>query len=187
MFPVGRLDRDTTGLLLLTDDGDLAYMLLKPLFHVDKEYWLRLRGQVERGDTRLEALRHGLDLGDGRHDARALDVRVCAGGATWTGARMVLDEGRYRQIRRMCRAAKFYLDHLHRVRVGPVRLGAIGPGQVRALTEGEIEALWTACGGRDLARTRAIEALRRGAQRAHEAGQPRARVERWLEAWDGSE
>lgn len=156
-IPVGRLDRDTTGLLLLTDDGDLAYMLIGPA-HVPREYRATVEGRVRPDDTRLQALREGFDIGSG--DARGHNVRVVSGTAATTSFRLDIDEGRYRQVRRMCRGAGFHLTALHRTRLGPLRLGALEPGGMRPLTPDEVGCIWASVGGRARVHARQRAALR---------------------------
>jgi pseudouridine synthase len=186
-FAVGRLDAETTGLLLITDDGDLSYMLLNPASHVVKEYHITARGEVSDADVRLARLVEGVDIGDGKHAAQALSARVIGALAPdERGARTLvaleLGEGRYRQVRKMCRAVGLRLLHLHRVRVGPLELGALEPGAMRALKEGEVAALWAAVGGREAAQAAALEALRGQAVKRRCAGAPDERLERWLAA-----
>lgn len=178
--PVGRLDAETTGAILLTDDGDLTYLLLEPLFHVEKEYWLRLAGVIDPEDARLQSMLDGVDIGDGKEPAAALSLRASSGGKDWTAVRMCIDEGRHRQIRRMCRRSRLYLRHLHRVRIGPVRLAGTPVGQLRHLSPDEVATLYEAAGGRHLPRTRAIEALVARAALWREEGRPHERLEAWL-------
>lgn len=178
-FAVGRLDRETTGLLLFTDDGDLAYMLLKPRFHVPKEYHLQTRGRVAADDPRLAALLAGVDLHDG--PARALALRVCAYGPGWTHLRMVIDEGRNRQVRRMSRHVNLYLEHLHRARLGPLRLDGLPAGDVRSLTPDAYDDLWDAVGGRAAFALGVWRALWRRHLRLDAAGTPDARLGAFLE------
>lgn len=130
---VGRLDRDTEGLLLLTNDGDVAHALLHPSNQIEREYHVRVEG--EPGDRELEILKRGVDLEDGV--ARAREVRRKGPGAL----RMILTEGRKREVRRMLLAVGHPVVALRRVRFGPLRLGDLAPGQMRALTEPEILAL----------------------------------------------
>ena len=155
-------------------------MMLHPLFHLPKTYHLRLGERLDSHDPRLQLLREGVDIGDGKPAARALDVRVTGGGAGWTGVRMTLEEGRHRQVRRMCRAARLALEHLHRVSFGPVRLGGCPQGEVRQLGAHEIAALWEAVGGAHVPRERAIKALERRSKAWREQGNPDTRLERWL-------
>ena len=130
---VGRLDRDTEGLLLLTNDGDLAHALLHPSNEIAREYHVRVEG--EPGDRELDILRRGVDLEDGV--ARAREVRRKRDG----GLRLVLTEGRKREVRRMLKAVGHPVVELRRVRFGPLRLGDLAPGQMRELTEPEVVAL----------------------------------------------
>jgi 23S rRNA pseudouridine2605 synthase len=177
VFPVGRLDAETTGLLLLTDDGDLSYMLLRPHFHVTKEYHLRLRAPLEPEDPRLARLIAGVDIGDGKHPACALSVRLIEP----TLVAVELGEGRNRQVRKMSRAVRLGLDQLHRARFGPLELGELASGQTRALSEEEVARLWDAVGGRARSTERAVVALARQAAALREAGTPHLRLESWLE------
>jgi 23S rRNA pseudouridine2605 synthase len=132
-FPVGRLDRDSSGLLLLTDDGDLAHRLMHPRHKVAKLYLVTCDASLPRGGARrLEA---GIPLEDGV--ARALRVSALGDGLY----RVVLGEGRKRQIRRMFRALGVRVTHLQRVQVGGVELGDLAEGRWRELTAVEIQAL----------------------------------------------
>jgi 23S rRNA pseudouridine2605 synthase len=137
VFPVGRLDRDSEGLLLLTNDGDLANGLMHPRFGIEKEYLAEVEGvPTERHAARLK---RGVALDDG--PARAKDARV-AGRAAGRGAmRVVMTEGRKREVRRLLAAVGLPVTRLVRVRVGPVRLERLGPGEVRELTHEEVVAL----------------------------------------------
>lgn len=180
VFPVGRLDRETTGALLLTDDGDLAYMLLKHKFHVLKEYHLCLQGDAPLLGGKLELLREGVDIGDGKGIARAHNIWMCASGDGWSTARLTLDEGRNRQVRRMCRAAQLKLLHLHRTKIGPLSITGLEEGAMRALTQDELDALWTACGGVLLPKQQAVAALAKKWSFMHERGEHDERLYAWL-------
>jgi len=137
LYPVGRLDYDSEGLLLLTDDGDLAMRLTHPRYGVEKEYHALVRGRVER-DV-LDRLSAGVVL-DGRPTAPArFDVLDEVPLGTWL--RVVLHEGRNRQIRRMVETVGLEVLRLVRVRVGAVRLGRLAPGEWRKLTQAEIAVL----------------------------------------------
>lgn len=141
VFSVGRLDFETTGLLLVTDDGDLAWALTHPSRGVDKEYEARIAAPLEA--DALQRLRTGLDLDDGpTAPCTATQERH---GRT-TIVRLVLHEGRKRQVRRMLAALGAPVLALHRVRFGPVRLGNLAPGAVRAATAVEQAALRQAAG-----------------------------------------
>jgi 23S rRNA pseudouridine2605 synthase len=133
VFPVGRLDADTEGLLLLTNDGDATHRLTHPSFGVEKEYLAHVAGTPSRGA--LRRLREGVDLDDGptapaKVSAVAPDV-----------VRLVIHEGRNRQVRRMCEAVGHPVQRLVRVRIGPIRDQHLAPGAWRALEPAEIRAL----------------------------------------------
>ncbi|MEW6059437.1 MAG: pseudouridine synthase [Actinomycetota bacterium] len=142
VFPVGRLDRDTEGLLLLTNDGKLAHRLMHPRYGVEREYLAEVDGlPTERG---LGRLRRGVELEDG--PARALEARSAGRSRARGAVRLVMGEGRKREVRRMLTAVGLPVLRLVRVRVGPVRLGSLRPGAVRELTADEIRALYMAAG-----------------------------------------
>jgi 23S rRNA pseudouridine2605 synthase len=133
LYPVGRLDADTTGLILLTDDGELAHMLTHPRFEVPKTYRARVAGHP---DVRaLRALREGVELDDGR--TAPARVRLLQGG----GLEITIHEGRKRQIRRMCAAVGHEVLALQRVAFGPLALGGLQPGRHRRLSPAEVAAL----------------------------------------------
>src|SRR5579863_1945081 len=137
VFPVGRLDYDTTGILLLTDDGDLAHRLLHPRFGVDKTYRATIAGRLSSGDVRR--LLQGLAMDGGR--AAGARVRVLAGRHDRSVVDVTIHEGRNRQVRRMFETLGHPVLELTRTRFGPLKLGALPPGNVRGLTEKEVEAL----------------------------------------------
>jgi len=137
VFPVGRLDRDTEGLLLLTNDGELANRLLHPRYGVEREYLAEVEGRpTERA---LTALRRGVELEDG--PARATSVRRVEGSGKRGAVRVVMTEGRKREVRRLLAAVGLRVRRLVRVRVGPIRLGRLRPGEVRDLEPGEVREL----------------------------------------------
>lgn len=179
VFPVGRLDRATTGMLLFTNDGDLANAILHPDHQTEKVYWLWLDEHVADDDPRLAQWTLGVPLGD--HVARAVSVRVQYRTESYTELLVTLCEGKNRQIRRMCRALDFYLTHLHRKSVGPLALGSLGVGEWRPLSAREVEQLWHAAGGRHWATQRKIAALVSRARERRERGEPDLRLEAWLE------
>ncbi|HEX6132559.1 MAG TPA: pseudouridine synthase [Longimicrobiales bacterium] len=133
LFYVGRLDFDSEGLVLLTNDGDTAHRLLHPRYGVDREYDVELDAAID--DAALEQLRRGVQLEDGR--ARARSVRRKG------GQRVVLTlrEGRKREVRRMFAELGYQVRRLRRVRYGPIRLGRLGSGEWRALEPREMDAL----------------------------------------------
>jgi 23S rRNA pseudouridine2605 synthase len=139
VFPVGRLDFASEGLIVLTNDGELAYHLTHPRFGVAKEYVVEVEGELSRGAIRR--LRQGVELDDGI-TARA---RVTSLGPH--AARITIHEGRNRQVRRMCEAVGNPVRRLVRTRIGPVADPKLAPGQWRDLGGSEIRALWQAATG----------------------------------------
>lgn len=131
--PLGRLDMESRGLLLLSEDGVLAKAIIGPVSEIDKEYIVTVAGKVDR--AKVQKLRHGLEL-DGRQlkPARVTldDTQVL---------RFVLTEGRNRQIRRMCELVELEVTDLVRVRIGPLKLGDLAEGKWRHLTAPERDAL----------------------------------------------
>ena len=136
LFPVGRLDKDTTGLLLLTDDGPLAHALLTPRYHVDKVYRARVEGRVDQGD--VEALAAGLVLEDGLHCLPA-GLEPLGDGSECL---VTLQEGKYHQVKRMLAARGKPVVSLHRLSMGPLVLDeGLEPGNWRFLTDRETAQL----------------------------------------------
>ena len=133
VYPVGRLDADTEGLLVLTNDGDLAHRLTHPSFGVDKEYLAEVEGRPARGA--LRRLREGVDLDDGR----TAPARVSLVGENTL--RITIHEGRNRQVRRMAEAIGHPVRRLVRVRIGPLSDRRLAPGAWRPLTQAEVRAL----------------------------------------------
>ena len=137
LVPVGRLDAQTTGLLLLTNDGDLAHRISHPSSEIEKEYELLLAPPTPERD--LDALAAGPTLEDGRMlPPKLTDLRTTPDGTT---LRLTIHEGRNRIIRRACAAVGLDLVFLKRVRVGPVELGDLPEGRHRPLTGRELEGL----------------------------------------------
>jgi pseudouridine synthase len=179
-FPVGRLDRETTGILLFTNDGDLANAVLRPDHLTTKTYWLWLDEALTEGDPRLDQLIRGVP-----HRGELLcaqGVQVVARSEYATELELTLTEGRNRQIRHMCRALDLHLVHLHRRRIGPLTDAGLELGSFRLLGDSEVRALWTAVGGEEDLRQRKVVALRRQAESARAAGTPIQRLEEWLQA-----
>jgi len=133
LYPVGRLDADTTGLILLTNDGDLAYALTHPSFEVPRTYRARVEGRLD--ERALRALREGIELEDGR----TAPARVRRVGAH--EVELTIHEGRKRQVKRMLAAVGHPVIALQRVAFGPLRLGELAPGKHRRLTAAEVERL----------------------------------------------
>jgi 23S rRNA pseudouridine2605 synthase len=136
VFPVGRLDWSSEGLLILTNDGDLAYRLTHPANHVAKVYRVKVKGSVEEDD--LRALRRGLIL-DGRRTLPARVERISGQVNSWL--EVTLYEGRKNQIRRMLDRLGHRVQKLKRIAIGPIRDRALKPGEWRRLTPDEIRRL----------------------------------------------
>jgi 23S rRNA pseudouridine2605 synthase len=139
VFAVGRLDRHTEGLLILTNDGALAQLLTHPSHGVPKEYVAEVAGGTPAPGA-LRSLRQGIELEDGL--TAPAEVGVLAEGVL----RIVIHEGRNRQVRRMCSAIGHPVQRLVRTRIGPVRDPNLPPGKWRALEAGEVRALAAAAG-----------------------------------------
>jgi 23S rRNA pseudouridine2605 synthase len=142
LFYVGRLDADTRGLILVTDDGLLANRLAHPRHKVPKEYVAVVRGIP--GERDLNQLRHGIDLEDGR--TQPAEVQLLGSAAGVSDLRIVIREGRNRQIRRMLAAVGHEVRQLRRTAFGPVRLGRLKEGGYRKLRPDEVSALRRAAG-----------------------------------------
>jgi 23S rRNA pseudouridine2605 synthase len=136
VFPVGRLDADTEGLLILTNDGDLTHRLTHPSFGVEKEYLAEVRGEPHAGIIRR--LREGVELEDGA-TAPAKVSQVAP-----NLLRITIHEGRNRQVRRMCEAVGHPVVRLVRSRIGPLAERRLKPGEWRGLTVKEVRALQSA-------------------------------------------
>jgi 23S rRNA pseudouridine2605 synthase len=176
-LPVGRLDRETTGLLLFTTDGELADAILQPARHTDKKYWLWLDEELSPHDPRVLAMTQPSPAFD-----CAKHVELLHHTPDHAELELTLDQGKHRQIRRLCRALRLRLLHLHRRSIGPIVLDDLPLGGVRVLTEAEVSALWTAVGGRERIRDGQISALARHARQARHQSRPDVRLEAWLES-----
>ena len=138
-MPVGRLDKDTTGILILTTDGELAHRLIGPKYHVDKVYEARVEGTLDEGD--VAAFRAGLPLKD--FTAMPAELTILAPDV----GRICVQEGKYHQVKRMFGARGKPVLALHRLSFGPLALDAhLSPGAFRELTGEEAAALYRAAG-----------------------------------------
>ena len=137
LYPVGRLDLDSRGLVLLTDDGELAVRVMHPRYHVQKEYRVRLRGRPTA--RALARVREGMTVGEERFQPAS--VTVDGDDADQVRLTMVLTEGRKREVRRIWRALGHPVLDLERVRIGPVRLGRLPTGAMRELSAVEVREL----------------------------------------------
>ncbi len=136
VYPVGRLDINSSGLLIMTNDGDMTNRLTHPSHEVDKEYMVRVKGDV---DSAVPVLSSALEI-DG-YRIRPAKVKLMRRATDSTVISVVIHEGRNRQVRRMCAMAELDVVSLVRVRIGKIHLGALKPGEWRYLTEDEIQYL----------------------------------------------
>lgn len=141
VYPVGRLDYNTEGLLLLTNDGELAYRLTHPKFKVAKTYLAKVKGQVQKSS--LERLKKGVHLDDGITQPAL--VRIVKQDKEETVLEIIIHEGRKRQVRRMCEKIGHPVRALQRIKFGPLELKELKPGEYRALTTSEILTLKKVC------------------------------------------
>ena len=132
VYPVGRLDRQSCGLLILTNDGDFCYRLTHPKFSIEKEYLVELKGQISSNDC--QRARNGLNL-DGEH-LKVKSIRVLNNKENKTLSKVVISEGKKRHLRRLFKALGFPVKELKRVRVGRLVLGSLKTGKYR-LIEGK--------------------------------------------------
>jgi 23S rRNA pseudouridine2605 synthase len=137
VFPVGRLDRDSEGLLLLTNDGELGNRLLHPRYAIEKEYLAEVDGAPS--DRQVARIRRGVELEDGL--AKPKTVRVVAASGPRGALRLTMTEGRKREVRRLLAEVGLPVVRLVRLRIGPVKLGDMPPGELRELTPEEIRSL----------------------------------------------
>lgn len=134
VYPVGRLDYDTEGLLLFTDDGDLAFRLTHPKSEIPKTYLVRIEGSI--GDKELNRLRAGVEL-DGKLTGKS-KVKVIETDKQYTKLHVTINEGRNRQVRRMFEYVGKQVDFLKRIRIGDLGLGSLARGKVRRLSDEEV-------------------------------------------------
>ena len=145
VYTVGRLDEMSEGLLLLTNDGDLAHRLMHPRFGIEKTYLVQVQGQPSKAD--LEQLLRGVWLAEGKVRARRIRRLKKQGESTWL--RIVLAEGKNREVRRMLARLGHKVLTLKREAIGPVRLDRLSKGKARRLSGTELEALKQAVARRD--------------------------------------
>lgn len=137
VFPVGRLDYNSQGLLLLTNDGELSYRLLHPSYKVYKTYRVKLYGGFS--NVKLNKLRYGVELSDGI--TSPCEVKLLKAKGKETNIEIRIHEGRKRQIRRMCKEVGYKVTELIRVRMGSIKLGSLRPGCYRELGPNELKKL----------------------------------------------
>jgi 23S rRNA pseudouridine2605 synthase len=142
VFPIGRLDQDTSGLILLTNDGELAHRVAHPSYGIEKTYLAQVLGPVSK--HQLRQLATGVELDDGPAKAKKASVKIAD--HTRSLLELVMVEGRKREVRRMVDAVGLTLEALVRTRVGPILLGDIKPSKVRPLNGREVRQLYAAVG-----------------------------------------
>jgi 23S rRNA pseudouridine2605 synthase len=138
LFPVGRLDKDSEGLILLTNDGALAHRLTHPKFHIDKTYEVLVQGKVT--DKKLDRLRKGVRLAEGMTRPTEVNILRPMRRGIWLNFR--LHEGKFRQIRRMCSEVGLEVKRLIRIQFGPLTKEGLQPEELRPLSEAEIGSLY---------------------------------------------
>jgi 23S rRNA pseudouridine2605 synthase len=141
VYPVGRLDYNTEGLLLLTNDGELANGLAHPSHEVEKEYMVRVRGSVT--PEQLHSLSAGVDLDDGKSAPAQVKLVSESENNSWIS--VTIHEGRYRQVRRMCEAVGLTVVRLKRTRYGLLETGEMKPAEFRHLSPKEVSGLRALC------------------------------------------
>jgi len=139
VYPVGRLDYNTEGLLILTNDGDLAQRMTHPSYEVNKTYVVRVPGIVPA--EKLDKLRMGVLLEDGKTAPAIVNLRQYDHERKLTEFDITIHEGRNRQVRRMCDVIGFPVRDLKRIKMGPLSLKGLGRGKIRSLEDEEIQAL----------------------------------------------
>ena len=139
IYPVGRLDLETEGLLLFTNDGDFAYRLLHPSHEIEKTYLVWVKGVPN--DTAVQRLREGVKIPSGTTAPAKVERLKISRDSASTQFEVVIHEGKKRQVRLMFKAVGYPVIRLQRVRIGNLRLGNLPPGQYRFLTPGEVTAL----------------------------------------------
>jgi len=137
VFPVGRLDVNTSGMLIMTNDGDFAYRVAHPKHKLGKTYRVRVAGIVTRG--KLDRLRKGVDIGG--FVTSPAEVEIVKELPKETILEITIHEGKNRQVRKMCKAIDCPVRELERIAIGPVKIGRLATGGYRKLTRQEIDAL----------------------------------------------
>lgn len=138
LFPAGRLDKDTTGLLIITDDGDFAHRMISPSHHVYKTYFATLESEI--GESELDRIREGITLGDG---TECLPARVQIADEDSRVVKVQIREGKYHQVKRMFAAVGNAVTALHRSAIGALTLDeTLNPGDARLLTDDELQKIF---------------------------------------------
>jgi len=159
VYPVGRLDYNTEGLLLLTNDGEWANRLMHPRHEVEKEYHVRVRGKII--EQQLKRMAEGVELEDGKTAPAVVQLIKSGEQNDWIS--VTIHEGRNRQVRRMCEAVSLSVVRLKRIRYGSLSIGTLRTGQFRYLTEAEVREL---AGGQPVALP--VKSAKGREERSHE-------------------
>lgn len=177
VYPVGRLDKDSEGLLLMTDDGDFANLVTHPSSKIAKTYRVTVHSDVTQ--EALIALTTGVELDDGEKTAPAR-VGVLVRQPGRCVLRITICEGKNRQIRRMCQAVGLEVVRLKRIAIGPLRLGMLAPGEFRQLSKAEVKAIKNCAAGKsfDGEREEAQEGLETKKQRSSSAKKNPKRIKK---------
>jgi pseudouridine synthase len=176
IYPVGRLDFDSEGLLLLTNDGDLAARLTHPRHGVERVYEARVLGVPDAHD--LRRLSRGIIIEGQRTSPARVELLPGTREGTHATLRIAIREGRNRQVRKMCDAIGHPVDHLRRVAIGPIRDNRLKPGQYRELTNDEVTRLRAAAKGEAMETAKAADQHRGTKQRETSPRRPRVRPPR---------
>ena len=137
IYPVGRLDIDSKGLIILTNDGDLTYKLTHPKSKVEKEYLVFVKGKVT--NQKIDILQQGIDLKEGKTKPVKIEINKINNQGAWIT--IIISEGKYRQIRRMFASVDLHVIELTRVRIGSLRLNKPNPGEYKILSNKEVQLL----------------------------------------------
>ena len=141
IWPVGRLDWDTEGVILLTNDGKVTHLMTHPSHDVTKEYAVKVQGLIAPSDKKLDKIRDGLDIGD-EEPTRPAFVRVTGDTGRNTWLELAIGEGRNRQVRRMFETIGHPVMKLRRLRIGPLTIDGLASGTYRSLHSDEVRALY---------------------------------------------
>lgn len=137
IYPVGRLDINSEGLIILTNDGDLTYKLTHPKSKVEKEYLVFVKGRVT--NQKINTLQQGINLKEGKTKPVKIQINKIDNQGTWIT--IIISEGKYRQIRRMFASVDLHVIKLTRVRIGSLKLNKLKPGEHKTLSESEVKLL----------------------------------------------
>ncbi|MEZ4459696.1 MAG: pseudouridine synthase [bacterium] len=174
VYPVGRLDWDSDGAVLMTNDGDLTNLLTHPSHEIDKTYAVKINGTIEEHSKELKTLREGVEIEPGVITKPAV-VKIGRQTDKNTWLEFRISEGRNRQIRKMCEAVGFRVSRLRRVAIGPLTIKGVRSGQFRALDTDEVRSLYNAVGKRPPELAEPSRRARKREEQNRRYGRPKAR------------